>query len=137
MANSNALDPTFPFIDIKISAVITNHTEKIAKNAYEEPLPLDPTKTDKHPENLRRGWNAIAKVLENTVNKTDTHYAKLNLTHPVVPIVISAGGTLHKTAHKFMKHLGMGQGNLYRETIIDISVALARRRAELRLGCQA
>jgi len=137
MANSTALDPTYPYIDIKISAVITTHTEKIAKNAYEDPLPLDPTKTDKHPENLRRGWNAIAKVLENTVNKTDTHYAKLNLDHPVVPIVISAGGTLHKTAHKFLKHLGMGQGNLYKNTIIDISVALARRRAELRLGCQA
>ena len=109
MANSNALDPTYPYIDIKISAVITTHTETIAKNAYEEPLPLDPTKTDKHPENLRRGWNAIAKVLENTVNKTNTHYEKLTLDHPVVPIVISAGGTLHKTAHKFLKHLGTGQ----------------------------
>ena len=62
---------------------------------------------------------------------------KLNLDHPVVPIVISAGGTLHKTTHKFLKHHGMYQGNLYQETIIDISVALARRRAELRLGCQA
>ena len=71
------------------------------------------------------------------MNKTDTHSPKLNLDHPVVPIVISAGGTLHKTAHKFLKHLGMGQGNLYKNTIIDISVALARRRAELRLGCQA
>ena len=72
--------------------MITTHTETIAKNAYEGPLSLDPTKTDKHPENLRRGWNAIAKVLENTANKTDTHYAKLTLEHPVVPIVISAGG---------------------------------------------
>ena len=75
--------------------------------------------------------------MEHTVNKTNTHYAKLNLAHPFVPIVITAGGILHKTAHKFLKALDTGQGNLYKNTIIDISVALARWRAELRLGCQA
>ena len=137
MANSNALDPTYPYIDIKICAVLTNHTEKLTRDAFKGPLSLDHSTTDKHPENLRRGWNAIAKAMEYTVNKTNTHYTNLNLTHPVVPIVITAGGTLHKTAHKFLKALGAGQGNLYKNTLIDISVALARRRAELRLGCRA
>jgi len=136
MANSDTvLDPRFGLVDLKTSGVLTNHTDELTRTAFD--APLDPTRTDKHPENLRRGWNAIAAVLESTVHKSNTHYQKLNLEHPVVPIVISSGGTLHKTLHKFLKHLGMGQGNLYSETIIDISVALARRRAELRLACQA
>ena len=135
-ANSETvLDPLFGFVDLKTSGVLTNHTDQLSRTAFD--APLDPTRTDKHPENLRRGWNAIAAVLESTVHKSNTHYQNLNLEHPVVPIVISSGGTLHKTMHKFIKALGMGQGNLYRETIMDISVALARRRAELRLACQA
>ena len=44
---------------------------------------------------------------------------------------------LHKTAYEFLKARGKDQGNLYRNAIIDISVGLARRRAELRLACQA
>ena len=136
MANSDTvLDPLFGLVDLKTSGVLTNHTDELTRTAFD--APLDPTRSDKHPENLRRGWNAIAAVLESTVHKSNKHYDKLHLEHPVVPIVISSGGTLHKTMHKFVKALGMGQGNLYRETIMDISVALARRRAELRLACQA
>ena len=71
------------------------------------------------------------------MQETANHYAGLHLTHAVVPIVISAGGTLHTTAYDFLKALGKDQGSLYRYVIMDISVGLARRRAELRRACQA
>ena len=135
MTNSNVMDPVFGVVDIKTRAVLTSDNMRTVKEAFEGPLDL--TQSAQYAQDTRRSWNAIQAALERTFKTATADYAKLRLPHSVVPIVISAGGTLHKTTENFFKALGKDQGSLRRELCIDISMGLARRRAELRIACQA
>jgi hypothetical protein len=120
-----ALDPVYGLVDYKVKAVHCTDTINARARARAD---LQPQPDSPHPVSRRSAWAAIGASLEFCAHESRTHYAHIPTPQPVVPLVISSGGTLHKDFHKFLKvvvakHL---LPNLY----IDFSLALVRARAE-------
>lgn len=126
-----AMDATYGLLDIKIKAPLaldTSNARTAARAAAEPPAP------DNEPTNcrplLKSGWGQIAAALEVAAQATRNHYAPLDAPQPVVPIVISSGGTLHREAYQCLRDLLPGSEER-RRLIVDISIALVRARANV------
>ena len=74
-------------------------------------------------------WKQIAASLDVAATACLQHYARAQPLVPVVPLVISSGGTFHKTFHEALQIL-IPDGFHRRQAIMDISIALVRGRAQ-------
>ena len=81
-----------------------------------------------HPDPRRPVWKQIEATLEVAARHKRNHYAQLQPTQMVLPIVITSGGTLHKDAHQLLKDL-FPTPESRTQVCIDISLALVRGRA--------
>ena len=81
------------------------------------------------PDPRRPGWAQIEATLEFTAREKHNHYAHLVTHQPVLPIVMTSGGTLHKDAHKLLKDM-FPSSDVRSRVRIDISLALVRGRAK-------
>ena len=113
-----ALHPTYGHIDIKIKCIQANNTNIVRDNLVRAEDESITTYT----------YRQLQAVLDATHQQTINEYANLQLHPPVVPIVISSGGTLHPTSVQFLKSM-FGDPDQRKQLRTRISIVLLRSRA--------
>jgi hypothetical protein len=115
-----ALHPAYGQIDLKVKSVFARDTW-IARQAIQQVDGL-PTNTLYH--------NKCIAALNVTHLESVAHYQNIQAQSPVIPIVISSGGTLHPQALKFFKDM-IPDTDQRRRLRTAIAIILVRARAQV------
>lgn len=119
-ADGLALDPLFGFVDIKVKCVLAADTA-----AARIALVREVDETFEH-----YNYSVLNAALTVEHDTCVQSYSNLALRQPVVPLVISSGGSLHATAKAFFKAM-FPDVMTRKEVFKDISIALVRARAQV------
>ena len=109
-------------VDLSIKLVLA-HDTLVARNAVTGNEVAEPGESQR-----RQCYSQLNAALTKAVEDKNLHYAQLPQHANVIPLVMSSGGTLHKTFHLFLKEL-QPDALLRRQFLIDASLALVRARA--------
>ena len=138
-----AMDPAYGLIDLKIKAPLTAHSAA-PRAAAAANAPLDHGHHEQEHEQeqeqdepvageallrsiRKRGWAQLTASLDFAAKNAHAIYANLNPVQPVVPLVMSSGGTLHPEALRLIKEL-IPSPQARQQMCMDISLALIRGR---------
>jgi hypothetical protein len=114
-----ALHPTYGHVDIKVKCIFAQDTLLARQNIV---------RTEEQ-SLTTHCHNQVLAALQVAYNDAQAAYVALQLQPPVVPVVISSGGTLHPTALKFLKDLLPDQDQRRKlRQLIAISLVRARAR---------
>lgn len=118
-ADGLALDPRFGLVDFKVKCVLSQDTVMVRGAVVRA-----------EGETLEHySYAQIAAALDVAHQQCVASYAALALPQPVVPIVVSSGGTMHRECYAFIKTL-VPDAYKRRMLRVDISLALVRARAQ-------
>jgi hypothetical protein len=114
-----AMDPVYGLVDIKIKCALANDTAAARQAAVQPDI-----------EPRQQAWNQIGAAMQVAANECTSHYAAMQPppAQPVVPLVISSGGTLHKPFRDFLM-VTTPNPELRRQFCVNVSLALLRARA--------
>ena len=136
----HAMHALYGLVDLKIKAVLTTDTTAARAHALAavaqpqpqpQPQPQEGAEAQEHPLYNQKGWAQIAASLEFKAQETRNHYTAMVPAppQPVMPLVMSSGGTLHQQAYGFFKEL-IRNPEKRSNVLMDISIALVRGRAQ-------
>jgi hypothetical protein len=117
-----ALDATYGFVDFKVKLALATDTAAARAAVV---LPIGPLT---HIGFRKHAYGQLEAALDFSANECRQHYQNMGLAHPVAPLVVSSGGTLHKSLLGFLKVI-VPDGEDRRQVLVDISLALTRARA--------
>ena len=140
-----AMHAQYGLVDLKIKAVLTTDTSAARTQARAHYMQQggapgapgapeqdqEQEQEQEHPLYNQRGWAQIAASLEFAAQETRNHYTAMAVAppQPVMPLVISSGGTLHQLTYGFLKEL-IPNPEKRSNVLMDISIALVRGRAQ-------
>ena len=131
-AGVRELHPRYGLVDLTIKAVLAADTVH-ARNHAQVPEIQVPDPNPDHrvqvPSIRQLGWAQIAAALEVPANEKRNHYATYQPYHPVFPLVIASGGTLHAEARAFLKEM-FPDATTRHQICTDISIGLVRGRTQ-------
>ena len=129
------MDGQYGLLDVKVKAVLAADT--VAARAAVPVVPVVPVAPagaaaeGEEPRPLhKRRWAQIAASLDMVARQTRNHYEHIGAVQPVVPIVISSGGTFQLQTYQFIHQLFPDAKDRQR-LITEISVALVRARGQV------
>ena len=119
--------------DAADASFVTDVMDPIADIAADGPAnvaapPADALNPEVSNQPLRSiAWREIEWALAYEARKCNQHYGQFHLPMPVIPFVISSGGTLDKTSFELLKGL-IPEKDDRRELYTNMSIALVRAR---------
>ena len=125
-----AVDAEFGYLDLKIKSLMAADTRALRDEASSATgqAPPDPDATDAAPSPTiaRQTWTVINDALQRTTNEAARSYGPGAARVSVTPLVISSGGTLHRTFFQLLKT--RISGSVRPRVLTDISITLLQAR---------
>ena len=121
-----ALDPKYGLLDIKIKNALREASDGARQAAT---VALDPTLTQlANPNHNQRAWAQLNAALDKEAADCRASYANAGTSQPIMPLIMSTGGTLHKDFKTLITDL-IPAGPLRTKFYIEASLTLVRSRA--------
>ncbi len=127
------LDAEYGMVDLKVRGILTGTARGMPVGITMPALEGDQESEDEGHEQegaQKRAYGRIGQALDQRYRETLAQYSSHHASRPVVPLVISSGGSMHKEADKFLRAMfpsGIERWNI----LMDISIALIRARGQV------